>query len=1121
MRSISRTVLMCLASTSIVALPEAASAQTAAELSIPAQPLGQSLTMVSKRTGVDIVFVAADVAQIRAPAIRGRMDAMTAVRRLIGGKALSVTATPSGALVVRPAAKPVPAPRRVDRPQRRPAAPVAVAAAQQAPQDAADDSVNPAAIVVTARRMEERIIDVPSAVSVLSAQQLNEKKIEGGPELLRGIPNVNFSKDNFSGYNFAIRGVGTKTVSTTADPSVAVDFNNTTLLRNRLFEQEYFDVQRVEVLRGPQGTLYGRNATAGVVNMLPNLPKLNDFSGDILVEAGNYDSRRARGYVNIPLGDTLAFRAAGAYTKRDGFDYNTVTQNRVNGRDLYSFRLSGLWEPSDHFQANFIWEHFKEKDNRSRTGKQLCTRGEAPTSVSYTDLDGNAQNKPINAAFTKGALTPGCQAKSLFTDEAYSTPNGIGFPITLPLITTVGFNGRGGPRNDTYLFPAQIDPFTPAGSTEQSRDLREIATFYDPVFRAKNDIFQLNLQWAPSDGLTLYSQSLYTKDSYYASEDFFRFTPASGLMANPTGRTVSNRWVPYLGVSAAGNGAFNDPQLGLLDHLAAIDISESKSEQWAQEVRLQSAFDGPFNFTLGGNYLHFKTDESYWIFSNAFTIAAVNASGSFYSDCVTPLPGTIGTPDPTACTYVDPNPLGKLDGQGHNYYRNWNIASTESMGGFGEGYYKLSDNMRMTAGLRWTRDIKRTIPISSQLLANNSFAAGGTVGKGYPRRPETRQAFSGLTGRLVVDWKPNLSFTDDTLVYTSYSRGYKAGGGNPAGPDFNQYNAQYSFLPTTYDPERVNAFEIGTKNSFDGGRITLNATGFFYDYKNYQISQLIDRAVHTENLDAKTYGLEFEAAWAPSRRFRLDATLGLLRTRIGKGETSIDVMNRTQGRSDYYVLRPWPQSPATCIVPAQILGRYVTNVDRTSLTGNVVVHSLCPGPRFQNGGFDPGGILGQINGDKDSSGKLIPGRGLYYDPNTWIDPVTGKGINGGRGFSADLSGNELPNAPRLTFNIGAQYRIDLSRNWDVVVRGDYYRQSASFMRIYNSDYDRLKGWGNGNIAITVNNSAGEFGLQFYVKNVFNSTPITDGFTGPDELGNYTNVFTLDPRIFGFSLNKKF
>src|SRR3546814_1531769 len=94
-------------------------------------------------------------------------------------------------------------------------------------------------------------------------------------------------KTNFASYNFSIRGIGTKALSVTSDPAVAISFNNTPLIRNRLFEQEYFDVERVEVLRGPQGTLYGRNATGGVVNMLPNIAKPGDFDGWVKGEVGN------------------------------------------------------------------------------------------------------------------------------------------------------------------------------------------------------------------------------------------------------------------------------------------------------------------------------------------------------------------------------------------------------------------------------------------------------------------------------------------------------------------------------------------------------------------------------------------------------------------------------------------------------------------------------------------------------------------------------------------------------------------------------------------------------------------------------------------------------------------
>src|SRR5690606_11024265 len=212
-----------------------------------------------------------------------------------------------------------------------------VAAGPALAQDAApsQDATSVGDIIVTAQKREQSIQDVPIAVTALSAETLDAMKIDGGSELVRAVPNVSFSKYNFSMDNFSIRGVGTKAISASSDPAVAISFNNAPLIRNRLFEQEYLDVNRVEVLRGPHGTLYGRNASGGVVNMSPNLPGPN-FDAMMKAEAGNYNSMRGQMMVNIPVTDTFWIRGAGSLTKREGFDYNTFNETRVNDRDLYS-----------------------------------------------------------------------------------------------------------------------------------------------------------------------------------------------------------------------------------------------------------------------------------------------------------------------------------------------------------------------------------------------------------------------------------------------------------------------------------------------------------------------------------------------------------------------------------------------------------------------------------------------------------------------------------------------------------------------------------------------------------------------------------------------------------------
>ncbi|MCA3751727.1 MAG: TonB-dependent receptor, partial [Phenylobacterium sp.] len=137
---------------------------------------------------------------------------------------------------------------------------------------AAEETSTIEELVVTAQKKAESIQDVPIAVSAFSQDALEKSRIDGGPNLVLAIPNVNFSKGNFNGYNFQIRGIGAKLVATSGDAATGIHLNNAPLISNNLFETEFYDVERVEVLRGPQGTLYGRNATGGVVNLISNKP---------------------------------------------------------------------------------------------------------------------------------------------------------------------------------------------------------------------------------------------------------------------------------------------------------------------------------------------------------------------------------------------------------------------------------------------------------------------------------------------------------------------------------------------------------------------------------------------------------------------------------------------------------------------------------------------------------------------------------------------------------------------------------------------------------------------------------------------------------------------------------
>src|SRR3546814_5949936 len=138
------------------------------------------------------------------------------------------------------------------------------------------------------------------------------------------LPNVTFTKTNFTGASFTIRGIGDLCVGTTCDSATAIHLNGDPLFSTRLFETEFFDLERIEVLRGPQGTLFGRNATSGVVNVITAKPKLGTFEAAAEAEYGNYNSLKGKAMVNIPLGDTMGLRVAGIYLHRDGYTKNEL-----------------------------------------------------------------------------------------------------------------------------------------------------------------------------------------------------------------------------------------------------------------------------------------------------------------------------------------------------------------------------------------------------------------------------------------------------------------------------------------------------------------------------------------------------------------------------------------------------------------------------------------------------------------------------------------------------------------------------------------------------------------------------------------------------------------------------
>ncbi len=907
-------------------------------------------------------------------------------------------------------------------------------------------------LVVTAQKKEEALQDVPIAVSAFDQNALEKSKIDGGPNLVLAVPNVNFSKGNFTGYNFQIRGIGSKLVAASGDAGTGIHLNNAPLISNNLFETEFYDVERVEVLRGPQGTLYGRNATGGVVNMLTAKPT-DTFEGNARAEYGNYNTMKARGMINVPLGEMLALRVAGSYLKRDGFGKNLVTGNDADDRELYGARATLSFKPTDRFRSWVMWDHFEEDDNRSRIGKQYCTKDTGPANVGGVAFSSAAGG--LIGQIEKGLFSQGCSPTSLYDASALGTVNSQA--------TLGGLFGAlaGFQSGDAY-----------AGKM-QTPGIRDIESTFDPIYKSKTDIYEFNAEFDVTDSITLNWLSAYTYYKLNTRQDYNRYTPSTSFNTTPNPVNVFAAVPTYAAIYAGlfPGGVVKDPQNGPFNRFTTSDISSAYTDQWSHEVRFSSSFDGPFNFNVGAFLTRYTYSGDYFVMFNTGT--------GYYQVNNLLSTGNANCTSGAACVAIDPGQ--DPDRSGHNYYDNYGPYDLTSYAVFGEAYWQMSENFKFTLGLRYTVD-KKEVENHSVTLGT----PGSGIGAPAPGQPAILKAkFSEPTGRFGFDWKPDLGFTNDTLIYGFYSRGYKAGGVNPA---FSPGIGVVAISPI-FKPEFIDSLEIGSKNTLADGTLQVNVAAFHYDYKGYQVSKIINRTSINENIDAKVMGAEFESIWQPLDGLRLNAAIGWLDSKIGKA-SSIDTFNRTQSIAGLTLVKS--SAASNCVVSTAAAAAALGIANATN----------------------PFNLLGVCTlASAAGAGTNINGTGAIAAGTNAFGGLVSEGVE------ANVKGNELPNAPHWTVSLGAQYTWNLG-DWDATLRGDYYHQTKTFARIYNSAADGIKAWSNVNLTLSVENKDLGVEVAGFVKNATKEKAITDFYLTDDSSGLFRNVFYTEPRTYGVSVTKR-
>jgi iron complex outermembrane receptor protein len=946
-------------------------------------------------------------------------------------------------------------------------------------------------IVVTAQRQSERLQDVPIAVSAFSAEALEKQQIDNASDLQLTLPNVTFTKTNFTASSFTIRGIGDLCVGASCDSATGIHVNDMPLLSTRLFETEYFDLERVEVLRGPQGTLFGRNATSGVVNFITAKPDLNAFGASGSFEYGNYESYKINGMINVPIGETLGVRLAGYYVNRDGYTKNVATGNNIDGRDLYALRGTIRWEPSANTTLDLIGYYFHENDNRSRIQKQLCHRD--PTGV-LGCLPDRLANETANGNATLSALL----SSNEFLGVASASTGGA--------LARFGLGSIYG-----------TDPFSNAVNLPSRRTVN---IDYEPTYFAEEYHIMGRLQQALGEQLSLTVTGGYTHNQVDSTSDY-NLAIENSLANNPglvqlntLGRTGIGSPFAFLdpvrralipngaagGVcqSAAdpnGVGVYGGNSVGCYPTSLDFDRSILTNRQFSAEAHIDSKFDGMFNFLLGGIYVDSKTtDNGYYVTAFGLDYAA----------------GVLGAANTGGAAFF-----------GTPFYRSDTAATRlKSYGIFAEGYFDFTDKLKLTVGVRYNHDEKYARARTTFLQDSNAQFAAVPFGSdsltdalnyaaldydantpGIQSFAQDSVTFGRVTGRAVLDYK----ITDDNLVYFSYSRGYKSGGINPPlSPIFA--------VPTTFGPETVDSFEVGSKNSFLNGTLRLNLTGFYYKYKDLQLSRIVARTSVNDNVSAEIYGIEAEAVISPVRSLLVNLGASYLHTKVSDDKFLADPRNPSGGRSDAVIIKDL-QNASNCAVIPNTAGNVVgVNTYVGAVNSGIGLRAPTPVPGTgTTGAYSICSVLASTAANPPAALRALFGVPTGALPFTVL----------GSGVEVNLKGNQLPQAPNYKFSAGIQYTARLANGMSFVPRADLTYTGESYASIFGGDINRMKGYAIINAQIQLNGVDDRWFVRGFVANLTNNSAITGQYVTDQSSGLFTNIFTLEPRRYGVAAGFKF
>jgi iron complex outermembrane recepter protein len=782
---------------------------------------------------------------------------------------------------------------------------------------------------------------------------------------------------------------------------------------------------------------------------------------------------------------------------------------------MYGVRGSIRWQPTDATTVDLMAYYFKEKDNRTRIQKQLCQRD--PTGI-LGCLNNRLEFGQLNANSTfVGTLT----SREFLQGRTNS-----------PLFAGMALGSLYGPdAYANYVNPANVRQLNmdhvPTYSTSEQQFQARIEHNFGNIKAQLTGMYMKSKVDSQQD----YNQSVQNRALYATAIGTLQaaaggsfgagvqayFAPMAAAVLGPNGTLCTSL------AEETGTGSYGGHKVCAATPLD-FDRSTVNATNWNLEGIVSSDFDGPINFLVGGIYLDGKaTFGNYWV--NSFGIdwvtGLLGAATGLGSGGALP-PGYLGTP----------------------YFRNQNTGpgnTLKSYGLFGELYWQASDKLKLTGGLRYNSDKKEATALSTlasfYVPATLTNAYSTPFGAGYDADPKTncsrnnadgsanaaspgaigsaagceatqfRQVkFSEFTGRLVADYE----LTPHNLLYASFSRGYKSGGINPP--------LQPIFAVSDgFAPEFINAFEVGSKNTFANGKLTLNATAFYYKYKALQLSRIVARTSVNDNVDADIYGVEIESIIRPSRALAVNAGFSWLHTKVSQDKFLGNPRDPSGGRSDAVIIKDITNASNCAVTPTTAGNVAGANgfVNRVNLIINSGALPGFPG----NAGLRPTQSFGADSGITANGAFSICGALSALAPS--VGAAFGGVTIHSAGVPVNIKGNKLPQAPNYKWNVGVQYTAEFDNGMSIVPRFDLTYTGESYGNIFNGRINKVAGYSQMNAQLQLNGRDDKWFVRGYIQNIANSNATTGLYVTDQSSGLFTNIFTLEPRRYGVTAGVKF